>query len=75
MNWRKYLKSRVLIARRFTSTLYEAYVEEVSPSGRVKFKWTNDTSCWYDADEYRFVEALSDVNAELSASLKKILNG
>ena len=61
MNWKKYLNKRILIRTPYSyGMLYEAFVEEVSPSGRVKFQWTNKTSVWYNADEYKFVEQLSD---------------
>lgn len=54
-------KRTVLIKTTYSyGMLYEAFVEEVSPSGRVKFQWTHKTSNWYDADDYKLVEQLLD---------------
>lgn len=74
MNWKKYLGKRVLLRAPFSyGMLYEALVEEVSPGGRVKLRWTNKTSIWYNADNYQVVEELDSSVEELTNEIKKML--
>lgn len=61
--WAPYLGRRVLIKKNLTylGSITEVTVLEVSPSGRVKFRWENSgTYSWEDEEEYSFLEILHD---------------
>jgi hypothetical protein len=68
MSWKQYIQCRALVSERYSRYYKEATVAEVSPAGRVKFRWPSGSESWEDSDSYTLVEILPDPRKEMAAS-------
>ena len=60
-SWKEYVGSRCLVAEdKYNARGIEVKVVEVSPGGRVKFKYPSDHERWEDRDAYLLIEKLEE---------------
>ncbi len=58
-NWLPYVGKRcIIIKNEYNFSALEVKVLEVSPKGRVKFRFPSGFRCWEDADTYLLIEEL-----------------